>query len=149
MSDKLQAPGWFEGATHYVPQHIYYEHTDFTGVVYHANYLKFFEKGRSDQMRTIGVDHKELLTRDPPMGFVVLKIELDFIKPARVDDDVLIRTRYLGVKGPRSFYDQCVLRDDEELCKAHVTACAIYLDGRPARPDKILRERFKPYIYTP
>ena len=87
-SDPRDAPssGRFEGREHILPVRIYYEDTDFTGVVYHANYLRYFERGRSDALRAAGVSHADLLEEERPTAFTVVRMEIDFRRPARIDD---------------------------------------------------------------
>src|SRR5580698_6646220 len=86
--------GVFDGQAHLLPIRVYYEDTDFTGVVYHANYLRYFERGRSEFLRLAGVSHTELRVMDSPMAFVVARMEVDFVKPARIDDALVVRTQY-------------------------------------------------------
>ncbi len=125
---------------------IYYEDTDFTGVVYHANYLRYFERGRSDFLRLAGVHHRDLLEGDSPTAFAVNRIALDFLKPARIDDALLVRTSYDVVKGPRIFISQTLVRGDEPLVKAEVEACCIGLTGRPKKPPGLLLAQLKPFL---
>lgn len=98
MTDHPTA-GRFEGRDHLLPVRVYYEDTDFTGVVYHANYVRYFERGRSDFLRLAGIGHAELLEIDPPLAFVVAEMDLKFVKPARIDDALVVRTTYDTVKG--------------------------------------------------
>ncbi|MGZ3377536.1 MAG: YbgC/FadM family acyl-CoA thioesterase, partial [Phenylobacterium sp.] len=93
--DELQpASGRFEGKAHLLPVRVYYEDTDFTGVVYHANYLRYFERGRSEFLRLTGVSHTELRALDQPMAFVVVRMTIDYRKAARIDDALIVRTEY-------------------------------------------------------
>lgn len=143
-----QAPlsGLFDGRRHQLPVRVYYEDTDFTGVVYHANYLRFFERGRSDFLRAAGVEHTELLSGEQPTAFVVNRIEVDFIRPARIDDALLVVTSFDRVVGPRLVISQAILREDEELVRANVEACCITLTGRPKKPPALLLQRLKPFL---
>ena len=125
---------------------VYYEDTDFTGLVYHANYLRFFERGRSDFLRLMGIRHSELLAADPPLGFAVSRITLDFLKPARIDDALLVRTAYEIMRGPRIFLRQSLERDGAVLTAAKLEICCISLTGRPRKPPAMLLERLKPYL---
>src|SRR5262245_19133910 len=93
MTDQPSA-GRFEGRVHFLPARVYYEDTDFTGVVYHANYLRYFERGRSDFLRAAGIHHTELLNAAEPMGFAVNKISLEFLKAARIDDALVVETAF-------------------------------------------------------
>ncbi|WP_333590633.1 tol-pal system-associated acyl-CoA thioesterase [Brevundimonas sp.] len=138
--------GRFEGREHRLPVRVYYEDTDFTGLVYHANYLRFFERGRSDFLRAAGVGHAELLEAEPPLAFVVAEMAVKFVKPARIDDALMVRTRYEAVRGPRLIIEQTITRGDEVLCTASVTAVCIHLDGRPRRPSAGLMDKVRPWL---
>lgn len=145
MTDHPTA-GRFEGRDHLLPVRVYYEDTDFTGVVYHANYVRYFERGRSDFLRLAGIGHAELLEVDPPLAFVVHEMKLSFVKPARIDDSLVVRTTYDAVKGVRLMIAQTIERDGEVLCRAEVTAVCIHLDGRPRRPTPALVEAVRPWL---
>jgi acyl-CoA thioester hydrolase len=145
MSDRPTA-GRFEGREHRLPVRVYYEDTDFTGLVYHANYVRYFERGRSDALRLMGVGHAELLDGDEPMAFVVSKLELAFLKPARIDDELVVRTLYQSAKGARLRIAQSIWRGETELCRAEVEAVCIHMDGRPRRPTRAMVERIAPWL---
>jgi acyl-CoA thioester hydrolase len=146
MNADLPSAGRFEGRHHILPVRIYYEDTDFTGFVYHANYLRYFERGRSDYLRLAGVDHSELLEGDSPTAFAVSKITLDFLKPARIDDALTVHTAYDAMKGARILITQSLRRGDDVLVRAGVEACCIGLTGRPKKPPALLLERLKPFL---
>ncbi len=135
-----------EYGQHWTDIRVYYEDTDFTGMVYHANYLRFFERGRSNHLRDAGISHTSLLERPDPAAFTVTRVEIDFRKPAGVDDLLRIRTRYLGTKGARILFSQAALRDEEILASANITAVQIHLDGRPRRPVREAAEILETYI---
>lgn len=145
MTDQPTA-GRFEGRDHLLPVRVYYEDTDFTGLVYHANYVRYFERGRSDFLRLVGIGHAQLLDQDAPMAFVVAELNLTFLKPARIDDALVVRTRYQRIKGPRLIISQTVERGTEVLCRAEVVAVCIHLDGRPRRPGRALVEAVTPWL---
>ena len=145
MTDQPTA-GRFDGLDHLLPVRVYYEDTDFTGLVYHANYVRYFERGRSDFLRLAGVGHAELLDQDEPLAFVVAELNIRYAKPARIDDALVVRTRYEAIKGPRLVIRQAVERDGEVLCRADVVAVCIHLDGRPRRPTKRLVELVGPWL---
>lgn len=135
MNQKIVSPTqgrWVEGE-HRFAVRVYYEDTDFTGVVYHANYLKFFERGRTEALRDCGVSHTDLFKLDPPLGFVVRKIDVEFRIPARVDDSLQVRTVFDNVRGARLMIVQTLFRGDEIIATAHVEAACIDLAGRPKR----------------
>lgn len=145
MTDRPTA-GRFEGREHRLPIRVYYEDTDFTGLVYHGNYVRYFERGRSDALRLMGVGHAELLDGDQPSAFVVSKMQLDFLKPARIDEELVVRTRYDAIRGPRLLISQTITRGTDELCRAGVEAVCIHLDGRPRRPARLLVEKVRPWL---
>ena len=93
--------GAFEGREHVLPVRVYYEDTDFTGVVYHASYLRFFERGRTEFLRAVGVEHAALLQLPEPCAFALTKIAVSFLRAARVDDALEVRTKYHSVRGVR------------------------------------------------
>jgi len=138
--------GRFVGRDHLLPVRVYYEDTDFTGLVYHANYVRYLERGRSDFMRLTAKGHAELLDEAEPMAFVVSELKLKYLKPARIDDALVVRTTYDAIKGPRLLITQTVERGDEVLCRAEVTAVCIHLDGRPRRPPKSLVDGVTPWL---
>jgi acyl-CoA thioester hydrolase len=142
----IPSAGWFEGREHRLPVRIYYEDTDFTGVVYHANYARYFERGRSDFLRLAGIHHNELATRDDPSAFVVTRLAMDFVKAARIDDALLVRTTYDTVRGPRLYISQTIARGDDLIARAEVEAACITFDGRARKPSRDLVETLKPLL---
>lgn len=147
--DKTEAGmGYFEGRKHYYPVRVFYEDTDFTGVVYYANYLRFLERARSSFFRLAGISHAELLEREKPLGFAIRKINLDYIRPARIDDDLLVMTTYDKYKGARLWVSQEIRRGNELLMTAYSEAACIDLTGRPRRPTKKMVEYLAPYFLS-
>ncbi len=133
--------GRIDGREHVLPVRVYYEDTDFSGFVYHANYLKFCERARSDCLRLCGVHHHELHWHetDGRMGFVVRRMECDFLKPARIDDVLAVRTRMLTIRGARFELDQQVWRGEDKLFHAIVMAALVDAAGRPKRMPQAMR----------
>ncbi|MFC4725128.1 tol-pal system-associated acyl-CoA thioesterase [Glycocaulis abyssi] len=131
----MSAPeaGRWQGGAHYLPVRVYYEDTDFTGIVYYANYLKFFERGRTDALRTAGLSHAELLKADPPLGFAVRKVIVEYHAPARIDDALTVETRFASLSGVRMQIEQAITRDGVLLASAEVEAVCIDMEGRPKR----------------
>lgn len=119
---------------HWKTVRVYYEDTDFTGMVYHANYLRFFERGRSDFLRDAGVSHASLLEREDPAAFTIIRAEIDFKAAARIDDQLDIVTQYAGTRGAKILFSQRCLRGDEVVAEVEITAVQIHADGRPRRP---------------
>ena len=138
--------GVFEGREHVLPVRVYYEDTDLTGVVYHANYVRYFERGRSDFLRLAGVDHKSLLERDDPAAFAVTRIAIDFRLAARIDDALEVRTLFESARGVRLNIAQRVLRAGAVIATAVVEVVSIGLDGRARRPPRELVEALKPWF---
>jgi acyl-CoA thioester hydrolase len=120
---------------HVLPVRVYYEDTDFSGFVYHANYLKFCERGRSDCLRLLGIHYHELDWHETEgrMGFVVRRMVCDFLKPARIDEVLEVESRFAGLSGARIEIDQRVIRAGDTLFQATVTAALVDGQGRPKR----------------
>lgn len=125
-----------------LPIRIYYEDTDFSGVVYHAAYLKFFERGRTEALRACGIHHSELLARDEPLAFAVRKMTTEWLIPAKIDDMLEVRTRFVSAKGARMILSQEIWRDDVLLARAEVEAACMSLTGRPRRLPADMTDRF-------
>jgi acyl-CoA thioester hydrolase len=138
--------GAFEGREHVLPVRVYYEDTDFTGVVYHASYLRFFERGRTEFLRAAGVEHAALLALPEPCAFAVTHISVAFRKAARVDDAFEVRTLYRAGRGVRIEASQRILRVGELIAEAQVEVVCIKLDGRPRRPPSELTDRMAPLL---
>jgi acyl-CoA thioester hydrolase len=138
--------GVFEGREHVLPVRVYYEDTDLTGVVYHANYVRYFERGRSDFLRLAGVNHKRLLERDDPAAFAVTKMVIEFRLAARIDEALEVRTLFESTKGVRLNIAQRIQRDGAVIATAAVEVVCIRLDGRARRPPRELVEALKPWF---
>ena len=141
----LPTAGWIANREHVLPIRVYYEDTDFTGVVYHGAYVRFLERGRSDFLRLAGVKHAELEAAG--FAFAVVRLEADFKKPARIDDAIEVRSRFLDLRGPRLIIGQQAARGEELLVEARVEAACIGLDGRPRRPPSAMTEALRPLIF--
>ncbi len=126
--------GRIEGKMHFLPIRVYYEDTDFSGAVYHANYLKFCERARSDCLRLLGIHHSEM---HGTASFVVRRMVCDFLKPALIDNLLEVETRFVEFAGARMELIQTVLRAGEKLFEAQVTVALVDGQGRPKRlpPD--------------
>ena len=125
---------------HVFPVRVYYEDTDFAGIVYYANYLKFIERGRSEWVRELGVD-QVALKNDRGMVFAVRRIVADYLQPAKFDDQLMVQTAVSTLSPARVVLDQTVLRDDQVLFTAQVTLVALDVAGRPTRlPEEFRRK---------
>ena len=131
---------------HRLMARVYYADTDFSGVVYHARYLEFFERGRSDFLRLAGVHHTELAEgkHGEKLVWVVRRMEIDFRGPARIDDILTIDTRTDSVSGARIFMSQQLRRGEDVLVEAKVEAAIVSESGRPRRFPKEWVDIFMP-----
>ena len=116
-----------------LPVRVYYEDTDFSGVVYHAAHLKFFERGRTEALRACGVIHSEMLKRAEPLAFAVTKMTIEWRAPARIDDLLEVRTRFVEVKGARMMLEQEIRCGANLIARADVEAACMNLEGRARR----------------
>jgi acyl-CoA thioester hydrolase len=140
--------GWFEERTHVFPLRVYYEDTDFSGLVYHANYLRFMERGRSEFLRISGAGNQEMLAAGEPLVWAVRRMTIDFIRPARMEEALTVRTGVLELAGARMRLDQRVARAGDILVKAAVEVCVITLDGRPRRVPDSTRKKLEFFLET-
>ena len=128
--------GEIRDGRHHQPVRVYYEDTDFSGIVYHASYLRFMERGRTNYLRLIGADHRAMFEaaekEAPGFSFVVRHMDIDFRKPAHMDDVLTIVTAPEEVKGASVMLHQKVMRGGDLLVEAHVQVA--FVSGGRARP---------------
>jgi acyl-CoA thioester hydrolase len=141
--------GWLVGKIHVFPVRVYYEDTDFSGVVYHANYMRFMERGRSEFLRLVGAGHQGMLASPEPLVWAVRRMTTDFRKPARMEDALSVRTQVLELAGARMRLDQAVLRGGDVLVQADVEVCIITMGGRPRRIPDSTRKKLEFFLETP
>ena len=136
--------GELTGAGHRLLQRVYYEDTDFSGVVYHARYLHFLERGRTDYLRLLGVEQGSLILEEDREGlvFVVHRMEIDFKAPARMDDILTILTSTEKAGGAKMILNQEIRRGEQLLIAARVIIAVINAAGRPRRLPEGLAARF-------
>jgi acyl-CoA thioester hydrolase len=138
--------GEIRDGRHILPVRVYYEDTDFSGMVYHASYLRFMERGRTDYLRLLGADQRALFEQTekeaPGFAFVVRSMQIEFLKPARMNDVLEIVTEPQEVKGASIALKQHVRRDGETLVEAKVRVA--FVSGGRARPiPKPLRDAMR------
>jgi acyl-CoA thioester hydrolase len=138
--------GVIRDGRHHMQVRVYYEDTDFSGIVYHANYLRFMERGRTNYLRLLGADQRALFaeaeSEAPGFAFVVRSMQIEFLKPARMDDLLDVVTRPVEVKGASILLAQEVLRGDDVLIEAKVRVA--FISAGRARPiPKPLRMAMK------
>ena len=129
---------------HVLPVRIYFEDTDFSGVVYHGGYIRFMERARSDFVRLIGVGHTDLDAgvHGEPLVFAVRRIDIEYRKPARIDDVVEVETRVTEIRGASIVLDQTIRRGGEVLTEAAVTVAFVNRQGKARRIPDSVRARF-------
>ncbi|CAM5209176.1 Acyl-CoA thioester hydrolase OS=Bosea thiooxidans OX=53254 GN=ARD30_04040 PE=3 SV=1 [Bosea thiooxidans] len=137
------APAYIPAAMsspHQITVRVYYEDTDFSGVVYHASYLRFMERGRTELIRALGVEQRELFDGETALGFAVRKMTIDFLRPAVMDDLLTVETRCVEARGATMDLEQRVLRGEEVLIAAQVVVACVG-GGRARRIPDGLRKR--------
>jgi acyl-CoA thioester hydrolase len=147
----ISLDGEISGGRHTLVVRVYYEDTDFTGIVYHANYLRYMERGRTNYLRLIGADHRALFEaaekEAPGFAFVVRSMNIDFLRPARMDDVLDVVTEPEEVLGASVTLRQKVLRGEELLVQASVRVA--FISAGRARPiPKPLRIAMKADLDT-
>jgi acyl-CoA thioester hydrolase len=152
MTDKRAWPDLagrlIEGASgreHVLPVRVYFEDTDFSGLVYHGSYVRWCERGRSDFLRLLGGDHRRLIDGSDggePAAFVVRRMSFDFLKPARIDEVLEVVTRVKDIGAASLTLAQSVWRGETHLVEAEVTVVLVSVAGKPLRIASALREAF-------
>lgn len=130
---------------HRLDVRVYFEDTDFSGVVYHARYLHFLERGRTDYLRLKEIGHRALGDGafGEPVVFVVRHMEIDFRRAARIDDVLTVMTRTALLGGARIVLDQEIHREGEALLTARVTVAVVSSDGKPRRMPAAVLQRLR------
>jgi acyl-CoA thioester hydrolase len=134
--------GHISAGVHRLSVRVYYEDTDFSGNVYHANYLKFCERARSDYLRVLGIDQNAMIASSDPLMFVVRRMHCDFLRPAKFDDVLTVETAHSEMVGARFELSQRVLRGEEVLFTAAVTVALIDGRGQPKRMPEAMLQQF-------
>ena len=137
--------GRFEGKVFILPVRIYYEDTDLSTVVYHANYLRYMERARTEFFRAIGMK-ASYLDEAEPSAWALRKLEIDYLKPARMDDVVEVHTTARALTGVRLSADQSIYCRGTLLTRGAVEACIIYLTGKPRRIPPDIRDKLLPFL---
>ena len=134
--------GGFAGTEHRFALTVYFEDTDTAGIVYHANYLRFFERARSDMLRAAGIDQRAAI--DEGLGaYAVSEMAIKWRRPAKLDDDLVVASRVTNVRAASCTIHQRVMRGQELLAEATVTAALLTPEGRPRRQPAAWVERFR------
>ena len=138
MIGSLPRDGLIEAGAYFYPVRVYYEDTDAAGLVYYANYLKFAERARTEMLRRLGIEQQRLRA-ETGLVFVVRRCTIDYVQPARLDDDLVIATRLARLGGAALELEQDVQRDDEALVRLSISIAALGRNGRPQRLPPQLR----------
>jgi acyl-CoA thioester hydrolase len=137
--------GRFEGKVFVLPVRIYFEDTDLSSIVYHANYLRYMERARTEFFRAAGI-RVSYLDDPEPAAWALRKLEIEYLRPARIDDVVEVRTKALALTGARLTADQSITCRGEVLTRGSVEACIITLTGRPRRIPPEIRDKLLPFL---
>jgi acyl-CoA thioester hydrolase len=151
MSDQttpLPASGQLIDGEHRFPVRVYFEDTDLSGVVYHANYLRYMERARSDLLRQLGIDQRAAQERGDGV-YAVTDISVRYRAPARLDDDLHVRSSLTQLGAARCVIAQSVWRGDTELTQGSVTVAFLDNSGRPRRQPADWINRFNRLAPTP
>ena len=144
MNDLLQNS--IQNGIHRLPVRVYYEDTDFSGVVYHANYLRFAERGRSEFLHSCGIHHSDLFSRPDPLAFTVVNMNIDFLAPAKIDDRLEVVSAYIFIKGARLHIKQAIMLEHRVLWRADVHVACITAAGRPVRMPRDVSSLLEPHL---
>ena len=143
---ELAGLGRFEGKVHILPIRIYYEDTDLSGVVYHANYLRYMERGRTEFFRLAGVTKMAMLEDAEPTAWTLRNASIEFFKPARLEDPIEVHTTCPLLSGARMQADQKIFSRATLLAHGKVEACVMTLSGKARRIPQAMREKLLPYV---
>jgi acyl-CoA thioester hydrolase len=139
--------GRIQDGRHILPVRVYFEDTDFSGFVYHTSYLRWCERGRSDFIRLLGIDHSALISADAgggiPAAFVVRRLEIDYLRPAKIDEILEVITECGETGRVHLMLAQEIRRGETVLCRATVKVVLISLEGKPLRLPARIIERLK------
>lgn len=140
--------GTFDGPVHLASFRVYYEDTDAGGIVYHANYLRWFERARSDMLRLIGIDQNAALEAGEG-GYAVAEMSIRYRLPARFGEVITVETRGENVRAASITLEQFARRGDDLICEARLKVGFVGPDGRPRRQPKVWRDALNSVISTP
>jgi acyl-CoA thioester hydrolase len=139
--------GHFQDKTHVLPLRVYYEDTDLSGVIYHANYLRYMERGRTEFFRSAGISKIEGLAAEEPNAWALTHAEIEFLRPGRMDDMLQVHTMLTGLSGARLLARQRIYANDNLLTDGRIEACIITLTGKPRRIPQTIRDLLMPFLY--
>jgi acyl-CoA thioester hydrolase len=147
LANKMAGLGHFDGKTHVLPLRAYYEDTDLSGVIYHANYLRYMERGRTEFFRMAGISKIDGLEKEEPTAWALRHAEIKFLRAGRMDDALFVHTRLIGLSGARLLARQQIYAANLLLTNGRIEACVITLTGKPRRIPQDIRELLTPFLY--
>ena len=146
MNKVLQGLGHIEGKTHILPISVYYEDTDLSGVVYHANYLRYMERGRTEFFRLAGISKMAGLEDEEPTAWAIRSLAIHYHRPARLDDAIAVHTSLTDLSGARMKALQRVMCGGQLLVEGRIEACITTLTGKPRRVPKNVAQTLAPFV---
>ena len=144
LKGQLKGQGMFDGKTHVLPISIYYEDTVLSGMVYHANYLRYMERGRTEFFRLAGISRANL-DAEEPTAWTIRRIAIEYFRPARLDDQIAVHSVLTEVSGARLKVLQRIRHGETLLVEGRIEACITTLTGKPRRLPKNVFETLAPF----
>ena len=138
--------GIIKQKTHFFQIRVFYEDTDFSGIVYHANYLKFAERGRTNFLRLLGVNHSELINSDKPKYFVVYKMNSKFLGTSTIDDILEVRSNFRGIEGARLKIDQDIYKEEKKVFSANIEFALLDKSAKPIKFPNDMKSKINNYL---
>jgi acyl-CoA thioester hydrolase len=143
IPDLKPTTGVFEGKTYYLPIRLYWEDTDTGGVVYHGNYVSYFERARTEMLRAAGLPHSDMMMGDDPTIWVISKVEINYKRSAFMDDEVVVTASVEKLGGASMVMTQEMWRGEELLAEARFRIAVTDKNGKPKRLPKKLFDKMK------
>lgn len=142
----MQPPsGKIEGDRHLYPVRVFFEDTDLSGIAYHANYLKWCERARSDLLRVLGINQREAFEAGEGV-YAVSEAAIKWRRPAKLDDELVVRTRCVDLRAASARMEQRVMRGEELLAEVDIVAAFVTPEGRPRRQPENWRHLFEQFV---
>ena len=138
--------GTIKQKTHFFQIRVFYEDTDFTGIVYHANYLKFVERGRTNFLRLLGVNHSELINSNELKYFVVYKMNSKFLGTSTIDDILEVRSILIGIEGVRLKIDQDIYKGEKKVFSTNIEFALLDKNAKPMKFPDDMKLKIKKYL---
>ena len=138
--------GIIKQKTHFFQIRVFYEDTDFSGIVYHANYLKFAERGRTNFLRLLGVNHSELINSDEPKYFVVYKMNSKFTGTSTIDDILEVRSNFISIEGVRLKIKQDIYKEEKKVFSANIEFALLDKNAKPKRFPEDIKSKIEEYL---